>query len=65
MNLPNRITMMRIVLSIMLLILLIFPFDLCGFTWPTYQVFGSITVSLQYLVGGVIFSSINYGLFRW
>lgn len=55
MNLPNKITMIRIVLSIMLLVLLIFPFDLCGVTWPTYQVFGSITVSLQYLVGGVIF----------
>lgn len=55
MNLPNRITMMRIVLSIFLLVLLIFPFDLCGFIWPSYQVFGSITVSLQYLVGGVIF----------
>lgn len=55
MNLPNKITMMRIVLSIMLLVLLVFPFDLCGVTWPTYQVFGSVTVSLQYLIGGVIF----------
>lgn len=55
MNLPNKITMMRIILSILLLVLLIFPFDLCGFTWPTYQIFGTIIVSLQYLVGGVIF----------
>ncbi len=55
MNLPNKITMIRIVLSIMLLVLLMFPFELCGFNWPVYQVFGSITVSLQYLLGGVVF----------
>ena len=30
MNLPNRITIVRIVLSILLLVLLIFPFDMCG-----------------------------------
>lgn len=55
MNLPNKITIGRIILAILLLILLIFPFDLCGFIWPVYQIFGSITVSLQYILGGVIF----------
>lgn len=55
MNLPNKITMVRIFLSIILLVLLIFPFNLCGFEFPTYQVFGSITVSLQYIIAGVIF----------
>lgn len=55
MNLPNKITIFRIILSIVLLVLLIFPFDMCGISWPTYQVFGSITVSLEYIVGGIIF----------
>lgn len=55
MNLPNRITMVRIVLSIALLIFLIFPFSVCGVEFPTYQVFGSITVSLQYIIGGIVF----------
>ena len=55
MNLPNKITVCRIVLSIMLLVLLIFPFEMCGFDWPVYQVFGTINVSLQYVLGGVIF----------
>ena len=55
MNLPNRITMVRIFLSIALLVLLIFPFNLCGFYFPTYQVFGTITINLQYIIGGVIF----------
>lgn len=55
MNLPNKITMIRIFLSIALLVLLIFPFSLCGINFPQYQVFGSITMSLQYILGGIIF----------
>ena len=55
MNLPNRITMCRIVLSIILLVLLVFPFDLCGVEFPEYIWFGTITVSLKYIIGGVLF----------
>jgi CDP-diacylglycerol--glycerol-3-phosphate 3-phosphatidyltransferase len=55
MNLPNKITMARIVLSILLLILLIFPFNLCGIEFPTYELFGTINVNLLYIIGGVIF----------
>ena len=55
MNLPNKITMARIVLSILLLILLIFPFNICGIEFPTYELFGTINVNLLYIIGGVIF----------
>ncbi len=55
MNLPNKITMVRIFLAVILLVLLIFPFNLCGIEFPTYQVFGSITISLQYIIAGFIF----------
>jgi CDP-diacylglycerol--glycerol-3-phosphate 3-phosphatidyltransferase len=55
MNLPNKITMCRIFLSILLLVLLIFPFDLCGFQFPSFIVFGKITMSLKYLIAGGIF----------
>lgn len=55
MNLPNKITMARIFLSVALLVLLVFPFDMCGIIWPSYQVFGSITINLQYIVGGIVF----------
>lgn len=55
MNLPNRITIVRIFLSIMLIVLLIFPFNLCGFYFPTYQIFGTITINLQYIIGGIFF----------
>ena len=55
MNLPNKITMGRIVLSIMLVILLVFPFSLCGIDFPKYELFGTISVDLKYIIGGVIF----------
>ena len=55
MNLPNKITMCRIFLSIALLVLLIFPFDLCGIDFPSYLVFGRINMNLKYIIGGAIF----------
>lgn len=55
MNLPNKITMVRIFLSITLLVLLMFPFNLCGINFPEYPIFGSITINLLYIIGGIIF----------
>ncbi|MBQ7239825.1 MAG: CDP-diacylglycerol--glycerol-3-phosphate 3-phosphatidyltransferase [Bacilli bacterium] len=54
MNLPNKITMARIVLSIMLIIFLIFPFDSCGVILPKYQI-GVVSIELKYIIGGVVF----------
>lgn len=55
MNLPNKITMVRIFMAIGLLVLLVFPFDLCGINFPNYLIFGKITMNLRYLIGGGIF----------
>lgn len=55
MNLPNKITMGRIFLSLVLLILLIFPFDLCGIYFPSFLLFGNIKVDLLYIISGIIF----------
>ncbi len=54
MNLPNKITMVRIVLSIFLLVFLIFPWDLCNIEFPTYLE-GHLEVSLQYIIAGIVF----------
>ncbi len=54
MNLPNKITMARIVLSILLIIFLIFPFDACGLYLPKYQI-GVVSIELKYIIGGVVF----------
>lgn len=55
MNLPNRITIIRIILSILLLILLMFPFETIGINIPIYQIGGKVNISLDYIIGGIIF----------
>ena len=56
MNLPNKITMARIFLSVVLLVMLVIPYQALGVVVPDIPV-GSTTVSipLTYLIGGVIF----------
>ena len=50
MNLANKITFSRIVLSIVIMILLLFPFEGLGVELPTYLVNGTIYVELKYIV---------------
>ena len=54
MNLPNKITVARLVLTVIIIILLCVPFSYFGFTFPRYNIRG-IVVGLQYLIAGVIF----------
>lgn len=55
MNLANKITMSRIVLSIVIMILLLFPFEGLGLELPSYVVNKNIYVELKYIVAGVLF----------
>lgn len=54
MNLPTKLTILRIVLSIVVIVLLSFPFYAVGLQFPQYVV-GGITVELQYIIAGIIF----------
>ncbi len=55
MNAANKITMSRIVLSVIILIILLFPWHQVGVDIPTYIVHGSMTVDLRYIISGVLF----------
>ena len=55
MNLPNKITIGRIVLSILLMILLIVPWYDLGINFPTFQLAGRIIVDTKYIIAGIIF----------
>ena len=55
MNLPNKITVSRIILSIIILIMMVFPFYQIGYTFPVYLVAGRIEVSLKYIICAVLF----------
>ena len=54
MNLPNKITVARLFLTVVIILLLAIPFDFFGFNFPKYEING-IIVELNYLIAGVIF----------
>ena len=55
MNKANKITMSRIIISLIIIILLLFPFDQIGMEFPTYLIKGSIVVDLKYIIVGILF----------
>ena len=55
MNTANKITMSRIFLSIIILILLLFPWHQVGIDVPTYIVGGNIVIDLKYIIAGILF----------
>lgn len=55
MNLPNKITVARIILSVILLVFLMVPWDQMGVSFPSYTVAGKIVMDLKYIIAGVVF----------
>lgn len=55
MNVPNKITICRIALSILLLIIMIFPVDKVGISFPEFQLAGKLIIDSKYLICGIIF----------
>ncbi len=54
MNLPNKITIARIILAIIILLLLMVPWEAMNITFPIY-VFKSIVIDLKYIIAGILF----------
>ena len=54
MNLPTKLTVARIVLSIIIIILLCFPFYEVGITFPDISI-GIVDLSIKYAISGVLF----------
>ena len=59
MNLPNKITVSRIILAIIILIMLVIPWHALGFDWPAYSKIFRISLntplSLKYIIAGILF----------
>lgn len=55
MNTANKITMSRIILSVIILIILLFPWHQVNVDIPTYIVNGSMTIDLRYIISGILF----------
>ena len=60
MNLPNKITLSRIFLTVLIIVILIFPFDATGLSLPKLFVNETIVVDLKYIVAGVLYHCFNY-----
>ena len=54
MNLPNKITLARIFLTVVIIFLCLFPFYMINIEFPQYNVRG-IIVDLKYILAGIIF----------
>ncbi len=54
MNLPNKITIARIITSIIVILILLIPWYALGIEWPNYLV-GNIKIDLKYIVAGILF----------
>lgn len=54
MNLPTKITVARLVLTIFIILLLCVPYSMMGIHFPKYDING-VVVELNYIISGVIF----------
>ena len=53
MNLPTKLTVLRIILAIVVMVLLMFPFEAVGISIPVIRT--TIDMDLRYIIAGVIF----------
>ena len=54
-NLPNKLTIFRIILSIIIIIILLFPFNMVNINIPKYLIEGVLILDLKLVIVGVLF----------
>lgn len=59
MNLANKITMLRIFLTVMLIVILLFPFYMVNIEFPKLLL-GTISVDVKYFIAGGIFAIASF-----
>ena len=52
MNLPNKLTMVRIFLSVLIIAILVFPFESMGISMYKFYVNESIVIDIKYIISG-------------
>ena len=55
MNLANKITMSRLILSAIIIVILIFPFDTVGISLPRLLINKILVVDIKYFIAGILF----------
>ena len=60
-NKANKITMVRIVMSVMIIVLLLFPFYQVGIEFPEYKPINNMVVpKLEYIIAGILFAIASF-----
>lgn len=54
MNLPNKLTVSRLVMSVIIIIILLFPFNMIGIHFPIVEI-GGVSCDTRYFIAGVLF----------
>lgn len=54
MNTPNKLTIARIIMSLFIIIIMLFPFDSVGIVFPKFQL-SVIVIDLKFIIAGVLF----------
>ena len=55
MNLPNKLTISRIIMSVVIIILLLFPFQMAGIEFPQLFIDEKLVVDSKYIIAGILF----------
>ena len=55
MNLPNKLTIGRIIAAILIIVMLLIPWYSLGLSFPTFTIAGKIVIDLKYIIAGVLF----------
>lgn len=54
MNFPNKLTMARIVMAIIIIVMLLLPYDQLNISVPQYEL-GNVSITLDYIIAGILF----------
>ena len=56
MNLPNKLTMFRIIITLVIVALIGVNWSLFNISWPIFLIGGKVVLRLNYLIAGVLFT---------
>lgn len=54
-NFPNKLTILRIVISIIVMFILLFPWNMVNINFRRYLINGTIIMDVKYIIAGVLF----------
>ncbi len=55
MNLPNKLTIFRIFITLVIIFILLFPFYNINISFPKYTIDGTILIDSKYIISGILF----------